>query len=67
MKTGPHAYEVYANDQLDITVPQGDIEVIIRADRQVLWVNVGAQCRLRICRIGDHSITIKDESANANV
>lgn len=43
---------------LDITNPQSDIEIELRADRQVLWVNVGGICRLRICRIGDHRIHI---------
>lgn len=37
--------------QLDITHPQV-VEVRIREDGTVLWVNVDGICRLRICQIG---------------
>lgn len=45
---------------LDITNPLSDIEISIREDRQVLWVNVGGVCRLRINRIGNQKIHIID-------
>lgn len=54
---------------LDITNPLADIEISIREDRQVLWVNVGGICRLRINRIGNQRIHITgpapDQSAPA--
>jgi hypothetical protein len=43
---------------LDITGPT-DVEVIIREDRTVLWVNVEGACRLRICKI--RNFEFKDE------
>lgn len=45
---------------LDIAEPQTDVEVEIRADGKVLWVNVEGKCVLRICRI-ESDITIKDK------
>ena len=39
-------------DTLDVTGPTtGEVEVSIREDGRVLWVNVGGVCLLRICRI----------------
>lgn len=43
---------------LDITNPLADIEITVREDRQVIWVNVGEVCRLRICKIGNQRIHI---------
>jgi hypothetical protein len=39
------------DDMLDITDPKGFVQVVLRDDRTVLWVNVDGICRLRICRI----------------
>lgn len=36
---------------LDITAPEHGVQIIIREDRKVLWVNVDGICRLRICDI----------------
>lgn len=36
--------------QLDITAPD-NVEVLLREDGKVLWVNVDGVCRLRICRV----------------
>ena len=47
---------------IDITNPGQDIEIEIRRDKQVLWVNVGGVCRLRICQIGDQRIHIAGPS-----
>jgi hypothetical protein len=44
---------------LDVTGPTGDVEVAIRDDGKVLWVNVGGVCLLRICRI-DGPVKIDD-------
>lgn len=51
----------YTDEQemLDITQPE-EVEVLVRADRKVLWVNVDGQCKLRICRI--KNLTIIEES-----
>ena len=35
----------------DITKPNGPVSVEVSVDKTVLWVNVGATCVLRICRV----------------
>jgi hypothetical protein len=35
----------------DITAPEHPVEVDIRFDGQVLWVNVDGKCVLRICQM----------------
>jgi hypothetical protein len=50
----------YDDGMLDITAPDGPVEVKVREDRQVLWVNINGKCRLRVCQI-DHEVII-DES-----
>jgi hypothetical protein len=37
-------------DMIDITGP-GVVEVTVREDGSVLWINVDGICRLRICQI----------------
>lgn len=44
---------------LDI-IGTDEIEIRIRSDGKVLWVNTGYGCKLRICRI-QGNITIIDE------
>jgi hypothetical protein len=41
---------VQLGDMLDITAPKG-VQVQIRADGKVLWVNVDGKCVLRCCQI----------------
>ena len=48
----------------DITAPE-HVEVVVREDGKVLWVNVDGECRLRICRITKQP-TIRDQRLNAN-
>lgn len=36
---------------MDLEDPTVGIEVSIRADGQVLWINVDGRCLLRICQI----------------
>jgi hypothetical protein len=43
---------------LDIRAPQS-VEIQIRYDGRVVWVNVDGICRFRSCRIGE--LTITDE------
>lgn len=38
-------------ESLDITNPMTEVEVEIRRDGTVLWVNIGGICRLRVCQI----------------
>lgn len=38
---------------LDITRPRHKVEVQIREDGKVLWVNIGPQCVLRICQMAE--------------
>lgn len=51
---------------LDITAPKAGVEVLVRDDGSVLWVNVDGICRLRICRIGDNQLVITDERVHHN-
>lgn len=44
---------------LDITQPEHGVEVRIRSDGKVLWVNVDGVCRLRVCMID--RLDIEDE------
>jgi len=36
---------------LDLTAPK-EVEILIRYDGTVVWVNVDGTCRFRACRIG---------------
>lgn len=47
------------NKHLDIT-GANDIDITIRADGKVLWVNTKFGCKLRICQIAG-KISILDE------
>lgn len=37
--------------QIDITKPDHGVEIKIKSDGKVLWVNVDGVCRLRVCMI----------------
>ena len=37
--------------QMDITAPEGEVQVQIRADGKVLWIHVEGVTVLRVCRI----------------
>lgn len=41
---------------VDITAPDG-VELVVRQDGKVIWVNVDGICVLRICRIGELKLT----------
>ncbi len=43
---------------IDITAPKYPVEVGIRHDGKVLWVNVDGKCILRICQIS--AMTLHD-------
>jgi hypothetical protein len=50
---------------LDITAPTL-VEVQVRRDGRVLWVNVDGACKLRICQIGELVLVderVEDSSA----
>lgn len=57
MNTRIAQFDGIGGPSIDITAPQA-IEVLIRADGGVLWVNVDGICRLRICQIKE--ITLND-------
>ena len=40
-------------------VTGGHVEIQIRRDRKVVWVNVDGVCRLRVCRA--QSVTFNEE------
>lgn len=44
--------------KLDVTEPS-HVEVLIRHDSKVIWVNVDGICRFRACRIGN--LVVNDE------
>jgi hypothetical protein len=46
--------------QLDITAPEM-VQVQLRDDGKVLWVNVDGVCRLRISRIPKDSLSVLEE------
>jgi hypothetical protein len=54
---------------IDITAPS-DVEVKIRGDGKVVWVNIDGICKLRACRIGklelvdERQIMKKDSEGN---
>lgn len=41
---------------LDITAPEIAVEVEIRGDGKVLWVNIDGECALRVCQIPELTI-----------
>ena len=41
---------------LDLTAPIEGVQVQVREDGKVLWVNVDGVCRLRVCRIPELEI-----------
>lgn len=45
--------------QIDITAPRVGVEISVRADGKVVWINVDGVCALRVCQIPD--LTINDE------
>lgn len=45
---------------LDLEDPDAGVEVMIRSDGKVLWINVDGKCVLRICQI-EVPIEINDE------
>ena len=51
------------NQLTDIRAPQS-VQVTIRADGKVLWVDVDGACRLRCCKIGRFEIDDLREEAN---
>jgi hypothetical protein len=46
---------------LDIIAPEEGVEILIRRDGEVLWVNVDGMCRLRISRLSPAKLVITDE------
>lgn len=49
-------FEFVPPEMLDITAPQV-IEVEVREDGKVLWINIDGICRLRVCQINELVIT----------
>lgn len=45
-------------ESLDFTKPQ-TVEIEIRGDGKVVWINIDGLCRLRVCRI--ENLTLTDE------
>ena len=43
---------------IDITAPK-HLEIVIRDDGKIVWINDETQCVLRACQIGD--LILKDE------
>ena len=54
--------ETKEHTMLDIAGPDV-VEIVIRSDEKVIWVNVNGVCRLRACRIG--ALAVKDERTQA--
>ena len=60
----PTKYEVSVKNltSLDVTAPI-HVEIVIRSDGTVIWVNIDGICRLRACRIT--KLTLNDERTPA--
>ncbi len=58
----PKSEQLHIGDEMiDITgTHETGVEIMIRSDSKVLWVNEGGKCRLRICQING-PITIDDQ------
>lgn len=58
MKTTISNIQASATDatQLDVTAPDA-VEVMIRQDGRVVWVNVNGVCMFRACQIGIFQLT----------
>lgn len=50
--------------QVDVTAPE-HVEVRIRGDKKVVWVNIDGVCVLRVCRIPDNCCTIVNDHTTA--
>ena len=50
-------------DMLDITAPN-HVEIEIKDDGKVVWINVDGICRCRLCRIGNLQV---EDRRNNNV
>lgn len=37
--------------QVDITAPEGGVQISVRPDGKVIWVNVDGVCVLRVCEV----------------
>lgn len=44
-------------EMLDITAPKGPVQIDIKSDGKVIWINVEGICVLRICQIEKLEIT----------
>jgi hypothetical protein len=42
---------------IDITAPEFPVDVVVRADGKVLWINIGEVCIMRICQMKEIIIT----------
>jgi hypothetical protein len=60
MKAFTNSGPLKLGDMLDITSPT-DVEIKIRADRKVVWINVEGSCVFRACRIGCLTPDIPDD------
>ena len=55
-KNGEDRAFVLVDDQMvDITAPE-QVQIQIRNDGKVVWVNVDGICRLRCCQVGEMEI-----------
>ena len=54
---------------IDLTAPE-IVEVLVRSDGKVIWINIDGVCRLRACRINKLEINDErkqdDKSTNSN-
>lgn len=46
----------FGSDMLDITTPES-VQVQIRADEKVIWINVNGVCVFRACQIKNFELT----------
>ena len=58
-----HRYYDPQSQSLDVTAP-ALVEITVRADRKVVWINIDGQLALRACRI--ENLTIEDVGDEAD-
>lgn len=51
---------------LDITAPK-IVEVLVRVDEKVLWVNVDGVCVLRVCQIPENGLHVDNPGSQVEL
>lgn len=61
MNTRTRKLELSPDDMIDVTAPE-ILEILIRTDGKVVWINVDGVCRFRACKL--KNLVLNDERIN---